>query len=44
MLGGRFTRVLVSAEIALSCALLIGAGLMVRSLGKHRSFEFPFQT
>ena len=43
-LGGRFTRVLVAAEIALSCALLIGAGLMVKSIGKLRNFDYPFQT
>ncbi|HLG04793.1 MAG TPA: ABC transporter permease, partial [Gemmatimonadales bacterium] len=44
VLGGRFTKGLVAAEIALSCALLIGAGLMVRSIGKLRSFQYPFQT
>jgi len=44
VLGGRLTRVLVTAEIGLSCALLIGAGLMVRSIVKLRRFEFPFAT
>ena len=42
VLGGRLTRVLVAAEIALSCALLIGAGLEVRSIVKLRNFEYPF--
>jgi putative ABC transport system permease protein len=44
VLGGRLTRVLVAAEIALSCALLIGAGLEVRSIVKFRSIQFPFAT
>ena len=44
VLGGRFTKVLVTAEIALSCALLVGAGLMVRSIVKLRNFEYPFTT
>jgi len=44
VLGGRLTRVLVTAEIGLSCALLIGAGLMVRSIVKLRNFDFPFAT
>ena len=44
VLGGRLTRVLVAAEIALSCALLIGAGLEVRSIVKLRNFEYPFAT
>jgi len=44
VLGGRLTKVLVMAEIALSCALLIGAGLMIKSIVKLGSFEFPFAT
>jgi putative ABC transport system permease protein len=44
VLGGRLTRVLVAAEIALSCALLIGAGLEVRSIVKLRNFQYPFAT
>ena len=44
ILGIRLTRVLVAAEIALSCALLIGAGLMIKSIAKLRTFEYPFRT
>ena len=44
VLGGRLTRVLVAAEIALSCALLIVAGLEVRSIVKLRNFRYPFAT
>jgi len=44
VLGGRVTKVLVTAEIALSCALLIGAGLMIKSIVKINRFQFPFAT
>jgi predicted permease len=44
VLGGRVTKVLVTAEIALSCALLIGAGLMIKSIVKASTFDFPFAT
>ncbi len=44
VLGGRLTKALVTGEIALSCALLIGAGLMIKSIVKFRNYEHPFAT
>jgi predicted permease len=44
VLGGRLTRALVVAEIALSCALLVGAGLMAKSILRFRNFQYPFAT
>jgi predicted permease len=44
VLGTRLTKVLVTAEIALSCALLIGAGLMTKSIVNLQNFAFPFTT
>ena len=39
---GRFSRGLVLAEIALSCALLVAAGLMIKSVVKLRNVDFGF--
>lgn len=39
---GRVSRTLVIAEVALSCTLLVGAGLMVRTLVNLASLEFAF--
>jgi putative ABC transport system permease protein len=44
ILGGRLTRALVVVEVGLSCALLIGAGLMLKSIVNLRSFQYPFAT
>ena len=41
---GRFTSGLVIAEVALSCALLIASGLMVRSVVQLRTVPLPFAT
>ncbi|MBI4419875.1 MAG: ABC transporter permease [Gemmatimonadetes bacterium] len=44
VMGGRVSRVLVVAQMALSCALLVGAGLMVKSVVKLRNYRFAFAT
>ena len=41
---GRFTSGLVIAEVAISCALLIASGLMVRSVVRLRTVPLPFVT
>jgi putative ABC transport system permease protein len=41
---GRFSRGLVLAEIALSCALLVAAGLMTKSVVKLRHVDFGFRS
>jgi predicted permease len=40
---GRITKVLVTAEVALSCALLIASGLMTRSITNLGNLDLPFQ-
>lgn len=42
--GGRLRHVLVTAEVALSLMLLVGAGLLVRSFGQILGVERGFQT
>jgi putative ABC transport system permease protein len=39
---GRISRALVVTEIALSAGLLVGAGLMIRSVTKINTVDFPF--
>jgi putative ABC transport system permease protein len=39
---GRFSSGLVIAELAVSCGLLIGAGLMVKSVVQLRNVQMPF--
>jgi predicted permease len=39
---GRITSIIVIAEVAVSCGLLIAAGLMVKSVTQLRSMDFPF--
>ncbi len=40
---GRMSRLVVIFEVALSCLLLIGAGLMVRSIVKLRTLDLGFE-
>ncbi|HEX9886039.1 MAG TPA: ABC transporter permease [Longimicrobiales bacterium] len=41
---GRLSRALVTAEVALSCALLVAAGLMTKSIAKIGSYEYDYRT
>lgn len=41
---GRFSKVLVIAEVALSCGLLVASGLMIKSIVSLSSFDFGFLT
>ena len=41
--AGRIGRSLVTAQIAISCALLVGAGLLIKSLTHARSIDLGFQ-
>ena len=41
---GRITRVLVVAEVALSCALLVGAGLLIKSVTNLTGVDYQFAT
>ncbi|UCD24593.1 MAG: ABC transporter permease [Gemmatimonadota bacterium] len=40
--AGKLSKVLVIGEVALSCALLVGAGLMTKSITKLNNYQFDF--
>jgi putative ABC transport system permease protein len=42
--ASRLTKMLVIGEVALSCALLVGAGLMTKSITKLNNYDFEFDT
>ena len=42
--AGKLSKILVIGEVALSCALLVGAGLMAKSITKLNNHEFQFDT
>jgi len=42
--AGKLSKVLVVGQVALSCALLVGAGLMTKSIVNLRTSEYPFDT
>lgn len=44
MIVGRLSRILVTAEVALSVALLVGAGLMTKSIVQLGDRDYPFET
>jgi len=41
---GRITKGLVIGEMALSCALLVGAGLMIKSVGQLSTLDYGYPT
>jgi predicted permease len=41
---GKLSLILVTAEVALSCALLVGAGLMTKSIMKLGGMDYAFET
>src|SRR6185503_5507107 len=41
---GKFSGVLVVAEVTLSCGLLIASGLMIKSVAQLRNVNLPFET
>jgi predicted permease len=44
MHAGKVSKVLVVGQVAMSCALLVGAGLMTKSITKLRNYQFNFET
>ncbi len=42
--AGKISKILVVGEVALSCALLVGAGLMTKSITKLNNYQFNFDT
>ncbi len=42
--ASRFSKVLIVGEVSLSCALLVGAGLMAKSITKLNNYDFQFDT
>jgi predicted permease len=44
MRAGKVSKLLVIGQVAMSCALLVGAGLMTKSITKLRNYEFNFET
>ncbi len=42
--GSRLSKVLIVGEVALSCALLVGAGLMAKGIVQLRNYDFDFAT